>query len=132
MAAVALPRKPNAGLCGLLGLVGALHAHIVLFGLPDFLVNFPQGGIGGGIPHRMGQLGGRLLLVLQHQLGGHFAGLRVHRLLPNLLFGDFGLRLICFGGSLVRLTDGLLQRRISPFLVRKAQARLLIQTIPPA
>ena len=132
MAAVAFLRKPNAGLCGLLGLVGALHAHIVLFGLPDFLVNFPQGGIGGGIPHRMGQLGGRLLLVLQHQLGGYFAGLRVHRLLPDLLFGNFGLRLIRFGGGLVRLTDGLLQRRISPFLLRKAQARLLIQTIPPA
>ena len=61
-------------------------------------MEFPQGGIGGGIPHRMGQLGGRLLLVLQHQLGGHFAGLRVHRLLPDLLFGDFGLRLIRFGG----------------------------------
>ena len=48
-----------------------------------------------------------------------------------LLFGDFGLRLVCFGGGLVRLTDGLLQSRVSPFLVRKAQARFLIQTIPP-
>ena len=132
VAAVALPNQPCAGLSSLLGLVGALHAHIVLFGLPDFLVNFPQGGIGGGIPHRMGQLGGRLLLVLQHQLGGHFTGLRVHRLLPDLLFGDFGLRLIRFGGGLVRLADGLLQRRVSPFLVCKAQARFLIQTIPPA
>ena len=132
MAAVALPNQPCAGLSSLLGLVGALHAHIVLFGLPDFLVNFPQGGIGGGIPHRMGQLGGRLLLVLQHQLGGHFAGLRVHRLLPDLFFRDFGLRLIRFGGGLVRLTDGLLHRRVSPLLVRKAQARLLSQTSSPS
>ena len=132
VAAVALPNQPCAGLSSLLGLVGAFHAHIVLFGLPDFLVNFPQGGIGGGIPHRMGQLGGRLLLVLQHQLGGHFTGLRVHRLLPDLLFGNFRLRLIRFGGGLVRLADGLLQRRVSPFLVCKAQARFLIQTIHPA
>ena len=132
VAAVALPNQPCAGLGSLLGLVGALHAHIVLFGLPDFLVELPQSGIGGGIPHRMGQLGGRLLLVLQHQLGGHFAGLRVHRLLPDLLFGNFSLRLIRFGGGLVRLADGLLQRRVSPFLVCKAQARFLIQTIPPA
>ena len=132
VAAVAFPCKPNAGLGSLLGLVGALHAHIVLFGLPDFLVELPQSGIGGGIPHRMGQFGGRLLLVLQHQLGGHFAGLRVHRLLPDLLFRDFGLRLIRFGGGLVRLTDGLLQRRVRAFLVCKVQARFLIQTIPPA
>ena len=132
MAAVALPNQPCAGLGSLLGLVGALHAHIVLFGLPDFLVNFSQSGIGGGIPHRMGQFGGRLLLVLQHQLGGHFAGLRVYRLLPDLLFGNFSLRLIRFGGGLVRLADGLLQRRVSPFLVCKAQARFLIQTIHPA
>ena len=132
MAAVALPNQPCAGLSSLLGLVGAFHAHIVLFGLPDFLVNFPQGGIGGGIPHRMGQLGRWLFLVLHHQLGGYFAGLRVHRLLPDLFFGDFGLRLIRFGGGLVRLADGLLQRRVSPFLVCKAQARFLIQTIHPA
>ena len=132
MAVVSFPRKPNAGFHRFLGLVGALHAHIVLFGLMDFLVNFPQGGIGRSVPHRMGQLGGRLFLVLQHQLGGHFTGLRVHRILPNLLFGDFGLRFICFGGGLVRLTDGLLQRRISPFFLRKAQARFLIHTILPA
>ena len=132
VAAVAFPHQPCAGLGSLLGLVGALNAHIVLFGLPDFLVNFPQGGIGGGIPHRMGQLGGRLLLVLQHQFGGHFTGLRVYHLLPDLLFGNFSLRLIRFGGGLVHLADGLLQRRVSPFLVCKAQARFLIQTIHPA
>ena len=132
MTVIALPNQSCAGLCGLLGLVGALHAHIVLFSLLDFLVEFPQRSIGGGIPYRMGQFGGRLLLVLQHQLRGYFAGLRVHRLLPDLLFRNFGLRLIRFGGGLVRLTDGLFQRRVSPFLVRKAQARLLSQTILPS
>ena len=60
------------------------------------------------------------------------SGLRVHRLLPDLLFRNFGLRLIRFGGGLVRLTNGLFQRRVSPFLVRKAQARLLSQTSSPS
>lgn len=132
MAAITLSNQSCAGLGSFLGLVGALHAHIVLFGLLDFLMDFSHCSIGGSVPHRMGQLGGRFLLVLQHQLGGHFAGLRVHYLLPDLFFRDFGLRPIRLGGGLVRLADGLLQSWISPFLVCKAQARFLIHTIPPA
>ena len=131
MAAVALPNKPNAGLCGFLRLVGALHAHIVLFRFTDFLVEFSQRRISRSIPDRMGQLGGRFFLVLQHQFGGHFAGLRVHRFLPHLLFGDFRLRPVCFGGSPVCLADGLFQRRVRAFLVCKVQARFLTHTSHP-
>ena len=131
VAAVALPNKPNAGLCGFLRLVGALHAHIVLFRFTDFLVEFSQRRISRSIPDRMGQLGGRFFLVLQHQFGGHFAGLRVHRFLPHLLFGDFRLRPVCFGGGPVCLVDGLFQRRVSAFLVCKVQARFLTHTSHP-
>src|SRR5699024_7351211 len=64
---------------------------------------------------------------------GFLAGGRVHDRVSGLdcLFRDVGLLLIRFGGGLVRLADGLLQRRVSPFLVRKEQTRLLSQTIPP-
>ena len=132
VAAVAFPDQPRTGFNSFLGLVGALHAHIVLFRFTDFLVEFPQRRISRSIPDRMGQLGGRLFLVLQHQFGSHFAGPQVHRFLPHLLFRDFRLRLVCFDGGPVYFTDGLLQRRVSPFLVCKAQARFLIQTIHPA
>ena len=136
MAAVALLHQMYAGLHRFLGLVGALHAHIVLFSLPDFLVDFPRHSVGGRIPHRMGQLGGWFFLIhfLKFETDGFLAGGRVHDRFPGLdrLFRDFSLRLIRFGGGLVRLADGLLQRRVSAFLVRKAQARLLSQTIPPA
>src|SRR5699024_9925799 len=49
MAAVALLHQMYAGLHRFLGLVGTLHAHIVLFGLPDFLVDFPRHSVGGRI-----------------------------------------------------------------------------------
>ena len=51
--------------------------------------------------------------------------------LPHLLFRDFRLRLVCFDGGPVYFTDGLLQRRVSPFLVCKAQARFLTHTSHP-
>ena len=132
VAAVALPHQPCAGLDSFLGLVGAFHAHIVLFRLPDFLVNFPQRRITGSIPHCMGQLGGRLFLIFQHQLSRDLAGLRVDGSSPHLLFWDFCLRLVCFCGGPVCLAYRLFQRRVRAFLVCKAQARLLIHTISPA
>ena len=131
VAAVAFPDQPRTGFNSFLGLVGALHAHIVLFRFTDFLVEFSQRRISRSIPDRMGQLGGRLFLVLQHQFGGHFAGLRVNRFLPHLLFGDFRLRLVCFDGGPVCFTDRLFQRRISAFLVCKVQARFLTHTSHP-
>ena len=84
------------------------------------------------VPHRMGQLGGRPGLILQHQLGRDLAGLGVHLGPFDLLFRDFCLRLVRFGGGLLRLADGLFQRRVRPFFLGEAQARFLNQTIPPA
>ena len=95
-------------------------------------MEFARHRIGRGIPQGMGELGGWFFLILQHQLGSHFSGLGVNLSPLDLLFRNFGLRLICFGGGLVRLADGLFQCRISPFFLGEAQARLLIQTIPPA
>ena len=40
--------------------------------------------------------------------------------------------LICSGRSFLRFTDWLFQCRVRPFLISKAQARFLIQTILPA
>ena len=41
------------------------------------------------------------------------------------------MRLICSSRSFLRFTDRLFQCRVSPFLIGKAQARFLIQTILP-
>ena len=122
----------HAGLHGFLGLVGALHAHVVILGFLNLLVNLACHRVARRIPHRMGQLGGRPGLILQHQLGRDLAGLEVNLGPLDLLFGDFSLRLARFGSGLIRLADGLLQRRVRPFFLRKAQARFLNQTIPPA
>ena len=132
MAAVALPNQPCAGLGSLLGLVGAFHAHIVLFRLPDLLMDFSQRRISGGVPHRMGQLGRRFFLILQHQFGCYFSGIRVHSRLFDLFFRDFGLRFIRFGGGLFRLADGLFQSGVRSFFLREMQAWFFIHTIPPA
>ena len=132
VAAVALPDQMHAGLYGFLGLVGALHAHVIVLGLADLLMELTRHRVARRVPHRMGQFGGRPGLILQHQLGRDLAGLGVHLGPLDLLFRDFCLRLIRFGGGLFRLADGLLQRRVRPFFLRKAQARFLNQTIPPA
>ena len=132
VAAVALPRQMHAGLYGFLRLVGALYAHVIVLGLADLLVELARHCVARRVPHRMGQFGGRPGLILQHQLGRDLAGLGVHLGPLDLLFRDFCLRLIRFGGGLFRLADGLLQRRVGPFFLRKAQARFLNQTIPPA
>ena len=132
MAAVALPRQMYAGLHSFLGLVGAFHAHVIVLGFADFLMELTRHRVARRVPHRMGQFGGRPGLILQHQLGRDLAGLGVHLGPLDLLFRDFCLRLIRFGGGLFRLADGLLQRRVRPFFLRKAQARFLNQTIPPA
>ena len=131
VAAVAFPCKPNAGLGSLLGLVGALHAHIVCSVSRISLWSFPRAALAGVSRTAWDNLEGGFFLssstslVVTLPVSGSTVFCR------DLLFGDFGLRLVCFGGGLVRLTDGLLQSRVSPFLVRKAQARFLIQTIPP-
>ena len=122
----------HAGLHGFLGLVGALHAHVVILGFLNFLVNLARHCVARCIPYRMGQLGGWPGLIFQYQLGRDLAGLGVHLSPLDLLFRDFCLRLVRFGGGLFRLADGLLQRRVGPFFLRKVQARFLNQTIPPA
>ena len=132
MAAVALPRQMHAGLYGFLGLVGAFHAHVIVLGLADLLMELARHCVARHVPHRMGQLGRRPGLILQHQLGRDLAGLGVHLGPFDLLFRDFCLRLVRFGGGLLRLADGLFQCRVRPLFLRKAQARFLNQTIPPA
>ena len=132
MAAVALPRQMHAGLHGFLRPVGALHAHVIVLGLADLLVELACHRVARCVPHRMGQLGGQPGLILQHQLGRDLAGLGVHLGPLDLLFRDFCLRLVRFGGGLLRLADGLFQRRVGPFFLGEAQARFLNQTIPPA
>ena len=63
---------------------------------------------------------------------GKFSGIWVNNRLPDLFLWNIGLRLICSGRSFIRFADRLFQRRVSPFLIGKAQARLFIQTILPA
>ena len=70
-------------------------------------MDFPRNSVCRDLPHRMGELGRRLFLILQYQLCRDLAGIRVNRRLLDLLFRDFGLRLIRFGGGLFRLADGL-------------------------
>ena len=132
VAAVALPRQMHAGLYGFLRLVGAFHAHVTVLGLADLLVELARHCVARRVPHCMGQFGGRPGLILQHQLGRDLAGLGVHLGPFDLLFRDFCLRLVRFDGGLLRLADGLFQRRVRPFFLREAQARFLNQTIPPA
>ena len=123
--AVGVLGKSHGALRRLLHAVGALHAHIVLLMLPNLTVYGGQGRRSGRVTHRMGQLGGRALLV--HLLKGkarrHPAGLRVYRaLLP--LYGFLGyLRLGLFQllHALVRFSDSLFQFRRCQLLVGKQQ-----------
>ena len=104
-------------------LVGALHAHIIFLGLPDFLVYFGENRVPRRIPYCMGQLGGRLFLIhfLKTQAGDGLAGGRVrYRFLEaDFLLGDFRPRLFCLVRRPVCLADGLFQCRVSPFLFGK-------------
>ena len=131
VAAVALPHQISAGLHRLLGLVGAFHAHIVLLCFPDLFVELARDQLDGCFLHSLRNFGGWLFLVLKGQLRGLFSGIRVNDRLPDLFLWNIGLRLICSGRSFLRFTDRLFQRWFRPFLIGKAQARFLIQTILP-
>ena len=132
VAAVALPHQISAGLHRFLGLVGAFHAHIVLFCFPDFFVELARDQMDRSFLDPLRNFGGWLFLVLKGQLRGLFSGIRVNNRLPDLFLWNIGLRLICSGRSFLRFADRLFQRRVSPFLIGKAQARFFIQTILPA
>ena len=132
VAAVALSHQISAGLHRLLGFVGAFHAHIVLLCFPDLFVELARDQMDGSFLDSLRNFGGWLFLILKGQLRGLFPGVRVNDRLPDLFLWDIGLRLICSGRSFLRFADRLFQRRVSPFLIGKAQARLFIQTILPA
>ena len=108
---------------GFFHLVGALHAHIIFLGLPDFLVYFGENRVPRRIPYCMGQLGRRLFLIhfLKAQAGDGLAGGRVrYRFLEaDFLLRDFRPRFFCLVRRPVCLADGLLQCRGSPFLFGK-------------
>ena len=132
VATVALPHQISAGLHRLLGLVGAFHAHIVLFCFPDFFVELARDQMDRSFLDPLRNFGEWLFLVLKGQLRGLFSGIRVNDRLPDLFLWNIGLRLICSGRSFLRFTDRLFHRWVRPFLIGKAQARFLIQTILPA
>lgn len=94
VAVIPFPDQPPGGLCRLFRLVGSLHPHVVLLGLADLPVDSAQHGIGGGVPKGMGQLGGRLLFVLEAEAHRDGPGLRVHGALPDLFLGNGSLSLI--------------------------------------
>ena len=108
---------------GFFHLVGALHAHIIFLGLPDFLVYFGENRVPRRIPYCMGQLGRRLFLIhfLKAQAGDGLAGGRVrYRFLEaDFLLRDFRPRFFCLVRRPVCLADGLFQCRGSPFLFGK-------------
>ena len=115
-----------------LSFVGAFHAHIVLFCFPDLFVELARDQMDRSFLDPLRNFGGWLFLVLKGQLRGLFSGIRVNDRLPDLFLWDIGLRLICSSRSFLRFTDRLFQCRVRPFLISKAQARFLIQTILPA
>ena len=123
--AVGVLCKAHGALRRLLDTVGALHAHIVLLVLPNLTVYGGQGRRSGRVTHRMGQLGGRSLLI--HLLKGKSrcdrAGFRVNDALL-FLYGFLGyLRLGLFQLLIgfIRFFDGLFQFRRCPLLLREQQ-----------
>ena len=131
VAAIALPHQISAGLHRLLGLVGAFHAHIVLFCFPDLFVKLARDQMDGSFLNPLRKFGRWFFLVLKGQLRGLFPGVRVNDRLSDFFLWNIGLRLICSGRSFLRFADRLFQCRVSPFLISKAQARLFIQTNHP-
>ena len=117
--------KAYGALRRLLDAVGALHAHIVLLMLPNLPVDGGQRRRTGRVTHRMGQLGGRSLLV--HLLKGKArcdrAGFRVNDALLFLhgFLGYLRLGLFQLLHALVRFSDGLFQFRHCQLLVGKQQ-----------
>lgn len=101
MGAVGRLYQPPAALHGLLNLVRSLYAHIVILALRHLPVNLRENKVGRGIPHGMGQLGGRLFLVhfLKPELRFYLAGGRIKAafLFDHGFLGNFGLRLIRLG-----------------------------------
>ena len=93
MGAIPSPDQTPGALCRLLRLMGALHSHIVRLTLPDLPMHRAQHRICRGIPQRMLELGGRLL-VLKLQAHRDGPGLRVHGALLDLPLGDLHLGLI--------------------------------------
>ena len=126
MGAIPGPDQTPGAFCRLLCLMGALHSHIVRLTLPDFPMHRAQRRICRGIPQRMLELGGRLL-VLKLQAHRDGPGLRVHGVLLDLPPGDLRLGLVRPGRRPVRFADGLFQGGVFPFLFRELQARLSSQ-----
>ena len=128
--------KAHGALRRLLHAVGALHTHIVLLMLPNLPVDGGQRRRSGRVTHRMGQLGGRALLV--HLLKGKArcdrAGFRVNDALL-FLYGFLGyLRLGLFQLLIgfIRFFDGLFQFRRCPLLLREQQpGRALAHGVSP-
>ena len=123
MGAVGRLYQPPAALHGLLNLVRSLYAHIVILALRHLPVNLRENKVGRGIPHGMGQLGGRLFLVhfLKPELRFYLAGGRIKAafLFDHGFLGNFGLRLIRLGRCFFHLLDGLFQLRLGKIGVGK-------------
>ena len=123
--AVGVLGKSHGAFRRLLHAVGALHTHIVLLMLPNLTVDSRQHRRAGCVPHGVGKLGGRSLLV--HLLKGkarrYPAGFRVNDALLFLhgFLGYLRLGLFQLLHALVRFSDGLFQFRHCQLLVGKQQ-----------
>ena len=114
--------QTSAALGGFFQLVRALHAHVVLFRLPELTMDGGQDRLAGGEFKGMGQLGGRLLLFLKGKARRHAPGFRVNDAPFHLFLRDGSLGLFQFVHALFRFADRLFQIRGSPFLLRELQA----------